>query len=365
MLFDAICRFGRSGTAPDLALVRPLYADAQRTTSIARRLRLLDAVADLVRDGTIGPVAYHSFMFHETQPRVIARAASLAVSAWLVPGDPLFGARELAGHARAQAREGAESRAVGLFAGIALLGAAHALECAGPCWRALTPNGRRRLARLLRPQAHAGIAEWLTEWSEECAGREFAEVVRTLAAIPRNSRVHPLVPEGAMPRSPAYDHRIVYQRFTATKESLDLERESPPTVAIAIAGEILLSQLNVVAMHLAASGGDVASMRLLLRHPWGLGYIMGVASEALDRCGVAQQSDEHAGATVELHRAVLGRIASLDLVHLSRQASRSPEFERGLAAGGADTITFWSDERPVTSLANWLVERSTASGRAV
>ncbi len=75
-LFEAICRYALTEDRDDLAVVGGLYVAYARATPIARRLQLLDAVTVGVGDGTIPVRAYHPFLFHDSQSRVIAEATS-------------------------------------------------------------------------------------------------------------------------------------------------------------------------------------------------------------------------------------------------------------------------------------------------
>lgn len=277
------------------------------------------------------------------------------------PGDPLYGAREMSGYAREMARRGEEARAIGIFAGVVTLGAQQAAQCAGPCWRSLTPEGRLRLARLIRRQATPAISAWLAEWMEECAGREFAEVGRTVAALPRNSREHPLLPPEIEIGDQGWDHRLAYAGFTEWRDSLDLEREEPHTLAISIAGEILLSQLDVVALQLTDRGADLttvhAAMHAAIRRPWALGYVLGVAHATLGASGLASGDDGFTDAITSVHLQVYGRVASADMIHLSRTAQRSPDFALGATAGREETESFYGGADRVIGLAAWLSQR--------
>lgn len=362
-LFEAIGRYALTDDLDAMAAMGGLYAAFARATSIEHRLWLLDAVAACVGEGTISIRAYHPFLFQESQPRVIAEAASrAAVPGDDAPGDPLYRARELAGYAREAARRGEEGRAIGLFAGVIALGAPYAVHCAGPCWRSLTPEGRRRLARLLRQQATPAIAAWLTGWMEECAGSEFAEVAKTIATLPRNAHAHPLLPAELELPDQGWDHRLAYAGFDAWRGSLDLEQEAPLTVAMAVAGEILLSQLNVVALQLAERGADPAALHAAIRRPWVLGYVLGVAYATLGASGVARGEDGFTDAVTWIHRRVYGRVASADLLHLSRTAQRSPEFDAGARAGRDDTEDFYGETEQVIGLAAWLSQRLVGGG---
>lgn len=357
-LLDAISRYARTDDLDDLAAMGGLYIACVRATTIGRRLQLLHAVTAGVADGTIGVRALHPFLFHEPQPRVIAEATSrAAVHTFSDPGDPLHGARELAGYAREAARRGEEARAIGLFAGVVVLGAPFAAHCAGPCWRSLAPQGRVRLARLIRRQATPSIGGWLAEWMEECAGSEFAEVAKTVAALARHAGAHPLVPVELEPSNEEWDHRRAYKGFNAWRDSLHLEQEAPPTVAVAVAGEILLSQLNVVTLQLTDRGADVAALHAALRRPWALGYVLGVAYATLGASGVARGEDSFTDAVTWIHRRVYGRMASADLLHLSRTAQRSPDFDEGARAGRDDTASFFGEVEQVLGLAAWLSQR--------
>lgn len=361
-LFEAICRYALSEDRDDLAVVGGLYVAYARATPIARRLQLLDAVTVGVGDGTIPVRAYHPFLFHDSQARVIAEATSrVSVQAIGAPGDPLYGAREMSGYAREMARRGDEARAIGMFAGVVVLGASPAVHCAGPCWRSLTPEGRFRLARLLRRQATPAISGWLAEWMEECAGREFVEVARTVAALPRNAREHPLLPAEIEIADQGWDHRLAYAGFTEWRDSLDLEREEPHTLAISVAGEILLSQLDVVTLQLADRGAGLTAMHAVIhaaiRRPWALGYVLGVAHATLGASGVASGDDGFTDAVTSVHLQAYGRVASADMIHLSRTAQRSPDFALGATAGREDAESFCDGADRVVGLAAWLSQR--------
>jgi hypothetical protein len=180
------------GTTSDEALIEqitPLFQRAQHEISAQGRMEMLMHLILLAEQREISVNVLMPFVFHDQDAGVISSATLHATALW--PGsddEPLAGVRELAGFARTLARDGDDLRAGSIFGGMVQLGDRRIIDCLGPCWRSLSPEGRKRLASHVRGSCYAAALEWMIDWMEECEGDEFGAVAGSFAAAPTASR---------------------------------------------------------------------------------------------------------------------------------------------------------------------------------
>jgi len=180
------------GATAELGLIDRLsaeYQDAVLTTPAYRRFEMLLAVIDIVRQHRLGPNAYFPFLYRDTDARIVTTAALHAAEVYTsTPHDYLHGPRELAANARACAGHGEDLRAADIFSGLIAIGDRRIVEQAGPCWRYLSSDGKRRLSRNLRGTKYAPIVDWLVSWLEECEDEEFGDVAGVLASLAQSAQ---------------------------------------------------------------------------------------------------------------------------------------------------------------------------------
>jgi hypothetical protein len=228
-----LIEYGRTSDERMVDELTPIYLRAIEELPQKRRVQLLLFIIERVEQRQLSGNALMPFIFRDTDAQVVSTAALHAAGVY--PGtdtDPMSGVRELAGCARGSARDGDESRAAAIFAGLALLGDRRVLTCMGPCWRILSTDGRHLLAQHIRGRTYAGVVDWLVSWLEECEGSEFGAVAAALASIPTIPQAEVVDVRRAIPVWSADDGNVI---TVVSRWSLDAygERLRPRLLQIA------------------------------------------------------------------------------------------------------------------------------------
>jgi hypothetical protein len=93
----------------------------------------------------------------------------------------------------------------------------------------------------------------------------------------------------------------------------------------------------------------------LMRQPWALGYLQGVAFAVIRSHGLIEDSHDGDMVRSSVQQAAFGRVASADVVHWSKRASAHPDYNTGAGHGMRDVLR--GPDEPGLRLLDWLGER--------
>jgi len=124
--------------------------------------------------------------------------------------------------------------------------------------------------------------------------------------------------------------------------------------AFLVAGYMLMSQLAPAEQLQALRPGCPDRLAALVRTPFVLGYIFGLAAVAIDRFGVDRHSTEATSVIVGVHQIVFDGASFKDCMQLSGEASGDEDFSLGMEAAAYDADAFAFAKVPPVRLSKWL-----------
>lgn len=145
-----------------------------------------------------------------------------------------------------------------------------------------------------------------------------------------------------------------YRRFQRWVAGANEDDASILECALAIGGGVIGSQVVRAEQELGASKIATEQLRGLMRTPWALGYLIGVAFGMIERFEIPRDSQVAQTVIQEIHFLGLGASAIQTIATMSKAASQEPEFEQGMILGGKEVSDFANGDAAPTGSRDWI-----------